>query len=294
MADKGKGGGEETASPWLGITIEIIVVIAILAVVVWNFAAPFTPTYLNLDYLFGKMLIVFRWLVNFFTTNDVGGTVKVIGGLIVVFLVALNFYLFIRLLEMEDEHEDHVYHHAEDHERPRGLFREVLHDAKEFAGDTAGFVAGVGSGIYKGPPEPSENFLNRVLYRDEADFMDPIHETGQASFHEEVDEKEGSSKWRMVLKHMASHNPSDWKLAIIEADTILDALVERSGFPGTTLGERLKNADRGVFSTLDFAWEAHKVRNRIAHEGLNFVLTERDAKKTIREYEEVFREFKYI
>ena len=279
-ADHG-GGGE-----WLGITIEIVVIIAILAAIVFGFGLPFTPTYLNIDYVFGKMLVIFQSLLGFFINYNTGATIKTIVGVIIAGLVALDFYLFLRILEMEDEHAEHVYHHAEDDEKPKNLLNHVISDVKELGRD----IVGAGHNAAEG----STNAFDRLMYWNDEDIVDKTSETPDATFRHEVDEKEGSSKWRMVLKHSASKNPSDWKLAIIEADTILDALVERSGFPGATLGERLKNADRGVFRNLDFAWEAHKVRNRIAHEGSNFDLTERDAKNTIRQYEEVFKEFGYI
>lgn len=282
-AEEGGGGH------WLGMSMGIILVIAILAVIVFGLHQPFTPVFLNIDYVFGKMLAALQAIVSFFVDYRVGTTIKLGIGLIVVFLIGLNFYLFIRLLEMEEEHEDHVYHHADDTSKPHSLLKHVLNDAKELGKDVTGVVTHTPTVADK-----AADAFNKILYRDEADLVTPTSETGDATFRNEVDEREGSSKWRMVLKHMNSQNPSDWKLALIEADTILDALVERSGFPGATLGERLKNADRGVFRTLDYAWEAHKVRNRIAHEGSDFVLTERDAKKAIAQYEEVFKEFEYI
>jgi hypothetical protein len=98
-------------------------------------------------------------------------------------------------------------------------------------------------------------------------------------------------RWAQVRQHIASENPNDWRLAIIEADIMLDELVARLPYVGTTLGERLKQANRSNFATLDDAWEAHKMRNRIAHDGSAFDLTHREAQKTIARYENVLREF---
>ena len=93
---------------------------------------------------------------------------------------------------------------------------------------------------------------------------------------------------------MNSPNSSDWRLAIIEADSILEGLLEEKGFPGIGIGERLKNISPGNLASLQAAWEAHLVRNRIAHEGLEFELTERDARRTISLYEMVFRELGFL
>ncbi len=101
-------------------------------------------------------------------------------------------------------------------------------------------------------------------------------------------------RWQRVIQHLSSENPGDWRLAIIEADIMLDDLTKRQGFEGATLGDRLKNAPRGDFKTLDKAWDAHKVRNTIAHEGSDFILTEREAKRVVALFQEVFEEFGII
>ncbi len=101
-------------------------------------------------------------------------------------------------------------------------------------------------------------------------------------------------RWEVVQNHINSNNPSDWRLAIIEADLILDDMVARMGYKGENLGDRLKNVERSDFLTLQNAWDAHKVRNQIAHQGSDFKLERKDAENTIAEYETVFREFKFI
>lgn len=97
-----------------------------------------------------------------------------------------------------------------------------------------------------------------------------------------------------VLKHIDSENPNDWKLAIIEADIILDKLLKDKGFAGSSLGERLKSISPTQLGTLNDAWEAHKIRNRIAHDGVDFVLTKRIASETIAKYRLVFNEFDVV
>ena len=47
----------------------------------------------------------------------------------------------------------------------------------------------------------------------------------------------------------------------------LDDLLSVRGFVGETLGEKLKGANQQQFATLDLAWEAHKMRNALAHLG---------------------------
>lgn len=103
-----------------------------------------------------------------------------------------------------------------------------------------------------------------------------------------------NERWEKVMKHVSSDNPSDWRFAILEADVMLDELFTRIGYQGVSLGEKLKAATRGDVKNLDAAWEAHKIRNQIAHEGGDYILTQRETKRVIELYGQVFREFHYI
>lgn len=93
-----------------------------------------------------------------------------------------------------------------------------------------------------------------------------------------------------IFKHIESENPNDWKLAIIEADIVLDDGLKQAGYIGTSLGERLRGISPAQMQSLDDAWEAHKVRNQIAHGGTDFVLTKRLAEDTLKQYRRVFAE----
>lgn len=93
-----------------------------------------------------------------------------------------------------------------------------------------------------------------------------------------------------VYAHAASESPNDWKLAIIEADIVLDQTLKERGYIGDSLGERLRSITPSQLSSIDDAWEAHVVRNKIAHQGVDFVLTKRIADETIMRYRRVFSE----
>jgi hypothetical protein len=99
------------------------------------------------------------------------------------------------------------------------------------------------------------------------------------------------SRLAAVRTHIDSDNPNDWKLAIIEADIILDQTLKDRGYAGNSLGERLRSITPNQVASIDDAWDAHRVRNKIAHEGPDFVLTKRIAEDTIARYMNVFREF---
>lgn len=101
-------------------------------------------------------------------------------------------------------------------------------------------------------------------------------------------------RWQTIGRYYNSANPSDWKLAVIEADIMLYEVLDKSGFPGESIGEMLKNTDRSKLQNLDAAWSAHKVRNEIAHSGLEYILTRNTIEQAIANYEKVFDELNFI
>lgn len=103
-----------------------------------------------------------------------------------------------------------------------------------------------------------------------------------------------SQRWQDVQAHINGSSPNDWKLAIIEADIILGELLDKLGYAGTSIGEKLKGVPATSFTTINQAWRAHNTRNRIAHEGGDFSLSFREAKETITQYQMVFEEFDFV
>jgi len=103
----------------------------------------------------------------------------------------------------------------------------------------------------------------------------------------------GQSKWDEILSHMESSKEADWKLAIIEADKLVDNLLQSMGYPGDTMGDRLTNMQDGRIRNLEGIWEAHKIRNKLVHD-LNYFLRYAEAKRAIQIYREVLKEFNAI
>ena len=49
---------------------------------------------------------------------------------------------------------------------------------------------------------------------------------------EEIEAKEKMVQWQVVLNHLNAENPAEWKLAILEADNMLDEILEAEGYRG--------------------------------------------------------------
>jgi|SRR3989344_3287706 len=141
--------------------------------------------------------------------------------------------------------------------------------------------------------------LLEIRIKEKRHLAEEIAEYARRQAENEKKQKEGegvskNERWRKVLTYIFSINSADWKLSIIEADSMLESLMEELGFRGENLGERLKTATRETFRPLTAAWEVHTVRNKIAHEGLGYDISQHEAKRIIALYEQIFREFGYI
>lgn len=79
------------------------------------------------------------------------------------------------------------------------------------------------------------------------------------------DAKEFADNWEVVKLYARSENT--YAMAISEADKLLDNALMTAGHPGNTMADRLK-ASSNIFDqgTYNGIWEAHKLRNRLAHE----------------------------
>lgn len=101
-------------------------------------------------------------------------------------------------------------------------------------------------------------------------------------------------RWNRVLEHAQSDDEHKWRLAILEADIMLNELLDLQGYKGETMADKMKQVNRAQFNSIDDAWDAHRARNRVAHEGSESPLTEREKNHVINQYERVFKEFGFI
>jgi len=80
---------------------------------------------------------------------------------------------------------------------------------------------------------------------------------------------------------------ADPALRILEAEKVLDQALSVCGYLGS-FGEKLKVAGPR-FKNIDALWNAHRLRNRIAHEP-GFAVKEAEAERTVRVFRKAFGE----
>ena len=98
-----------------------------------------------------------------------------------------------------------------------------------------------------------------------------------------------NKNWSKLLERIKSGDERDLRLAIIEADSLVDEILKEHGYPGNDMGERMKSIHPSEIDNLNDLWEAHKLRNRLVHEA-DFHLQAVEYKKIISIYHEVLEE----
>lgn len=104
----------------------------------------------------------------------------------------------------------------------------------------------------------------------------------------------GWSRWQDLLDATMTTEPKRWRDGIIAADDMLGELLTKLGYFGHSTAEQMRHVPDGAFVTLPQAWEAHRIRNFVVQRNSNFILTQREAFRVMKLYEQVFEEFDFI
>ncbi len=189
----------------------------------------FNPTYLNIEYIFAKILAVFSPIVAFFTSSHTWIVIGFISSSLSILFIAIIIFSLVRMREIQ------------------------LHEKMEL-----------------------DHEIHEALSRDQEAI------------------KAENPRWHYILTLIESSNESDWRVAIIEADTMLDEILRGKSFTGETVSELLEAARSSGYANIQNAWDAHLVRNQIAHAGSEFSLSQVEGRRVIRMYQNFFEELKAI
>jgi hypothetical protein len=97
--------------------------------------------------------------------------------------------------------------------------------------------------------------------------------------------------WEQI-EQSAKQGKLGGKIAVIEADKLLDNVLKSMLFPGETMGERLKMAGY-KYPGIREVWTAHRVRNRLVHE-TDYELRDRDVRETLDDFKKALRELNVL
>ncbi len=100
-------------------------------------------------------------------------------------------------------------------------------------------------------------------------------------------------KWKKILKRLETDLESEYKLAIVEADNMLNTSLKRMGYMGKSLAERLDRLAVATLPNIDEVYQTHKICNIIVRNP-DYRLSLDDAKRTINVYKKAFTDLQIL
>lgn len=100
-------------------------------------------------------------------------------------------------------------------------------------------------------------------------------------------------RWRAVVARAATNSPDSLRIAVIDADALVNDVLKQMGLEGQHMADRLMRLDPQEITTLNRLWRAHRTRNDLVHTP-GFFLAPADAQSCLRDFQAFLNEVKAI
>ncbi len=102
-----------------------------------------------------------------------------------------------------------------------------------------------------------------------------------------------NQRWEKILEKLKKGDEANLKLAVIEADTLLDDIFKKIGLPGKNMDERLGQITQTEIKSVDKIWETHKIRDRIVKNS-EIRISFEEAERAVGNIETALKELEYL
>lgn len=96
-------------------------------------------------------------------------------------------------------------------------------------------------------------------------------------------------RWQKIMRRLDTGNESEYKLAIIEADALLDEMLKKMRLAGETTDERLQKITPFMIPNAEELKTSHQVRNSIVYDP-DYRLSLSEARRVLLAYQKTFEE----
>jgi hypothetical protein len=100
-------------------------------------------------------------------------------------------------------------------------------------------------------------------------------------------------KWKVIQERLKSGNEAQFKISILEADTIVNDVLDKAGLQGENMRERLDRAHEMQVENKDRLIWAHDVRNKIVQDE-SYSIDEKLTRDVIGVYEDFLRSWETL
>jgi len=100
-------------------------------------------------------------------------------------------------------------------------------------------------------------------------------------------------RWNRIVERKKEGSLDSLRIAIIEADALIDDYLKQSGLEGEHMADRMAGLDPAEHPALENLWRAHRLRNDLVHTSGFFVSVD-EAVNNLNYYESFLKEVKII
>lgn len=94
-------------------------------------------------------------------------------------------------------------------------------------------------------------------------------------------------RWKRIMRRLESANVTEYKLAVIETDLLLDETLKRMRLAGQNVDERLEKVTPFMVENLEELRQAHQVRNSVVYDP-DYQLPLGEARRVLLVYQKAF------
>ena len=105
--------------------------------------------------------------------------------------------------------------------------------------------------------------------------------------------KKMTRQWGKIAERLETGLETEYKLAIIEADDMMDASLKRMGYDGQTLEKKLEKLTLATLPNIQQLYEVHQLRNNVVHDP-DYQLSLEEAKKALDAYNQALRDLQIL
>jgi len=106
-------------------------------------------------------------------------------------------------------------------------------------------------------------------------------------------QKSTRKKWKKIINRLESGNSAQYKIAILEADSLADRILDFIGHKGENMPDRLSQLDESHLENAEDLAKAHQIRNNIIHDK-EFLVSRETAEEVLGIYEKFLDHFELI
>ena len=96
-----------------------------------------------------------------------------------------------------------------------------------------------------------------------------------------------AQQWKRILSRLDRGTEAEYKLAVMEADALLDEMLKKMRFAGETMEERIAKITPYMLPNLEELREAHQVRNNIVYDP-DYRLSLTETRRILEIYQRTF------